>query len=221
MFERLKNTFSTRAAASAADDGLAQWAHGRLLNHMSLLGGAYALGGRLHDRPFRAECIATSRAYMQGLELMAKADLGLTPEVTVIVMNRSLKRSLEALANDLYAAVTDAVQTTAKAVPEEVRWLAMYRDAGWPGPDDAFWGRYAVLTDTPETARQWLDAASIGMLMDWPAEPGWDAPRLFMLARGKTYLRMQVGQPGDSTSALHALDIFEHLSGRALRLLER
>lgn len=221
MFERLKNAFSARAAASDADEGLAQWAHERLLNHMPLLGGAYAMGGRLLDRPFRAECIATSRAYMQGMELMAKADLGLTPEINVIVMNRSLKRRLETMAQELYAEVTDALQTTAKALPEEVRWLSMYRDAGWPGLDDAFWGRYAVLTDAPETARQWLDADSIAMLMDWPAEPGWDAPRLFMLTRGRTYLRMQADQPGDSTSALHALDIFEHLSGSALRLLER
>lgn len=221
MFERLKNAFSARAASGAADEGLAQWAHERLLSHMPLLGGAYALGGRLLDRPFRAECIATSRVYIQGMELMAKADLGLTPEVSVIVMNRSLKRSLEALAHELCTEVTDALQTNTKALPEEVRWLSMYRDAGWPGPDDAFWGRYAVLTDAPETARQWLDTDSIDMLMNWPVESEGDAPRLFMLARGKTYLRMQVGQPGDSTSALHALDIFEHLSGRALQLLDR
>jgi hypothetical protein len=221
MFERLKTAFSSRVAAGDADEGLAQWAHERLLNHMPLLGGAYAIGGRLLDRPFRAECIASSRAYIQGMELMAKADLGLTPEVSVIVMNRALKRRLEVLANELYAEVTDALQTTARALPEEVRWLSMYRDAGWPGPDDAFWGRYAVLTDAPDMARQWLDDESIGMLMDWPAEPGGDAPRLFMLTRGKTYLRMQAGPPGDSTPALHALDIFEHLSGRALQLLDR
>lgn len=221
MFERLKNAFFARPVADAADEGIAQWAHERLLSHMPLLGGAYAMGGRLLDRPFRAECIASSRAYVQGLELMAKADLGLTHEVTVIVMNRALKRNLEALANELYADVTDELQTSAKALPEEVRWLSMYRDAGWPGPDDGFWSRYAVLTDAPDTARHWLDKDSIAMLMNWPTEPGWDAPRVFMLTRGKTYLRMQVGPPGDSAPALHALDIFEHLSGSALQLLER
>ncbi len=190
-----------------------------MLSHTSLNDGAYAIGGRLHDRPFRAECVTTSRSYMQGMELMAKADLGLSPEATVIVMNRSLKRTLEGIANDLYAEATDTLRTTKKSMPEEVRWLSMLRDAGWPGPDDAFWGRYAVLTDAPETARHWLDKASINMLMDWPSEPGWDAPRLFMLARGKTYLRLQVGPTGDNTSPLHALDIFEHLSGHAMELL--
>jgi hypothetical protein len=160
MFERLKSAFFARPPVAAADEALAQWARERLLNHMALLGGAYALGGRLHDRPFRAECIATSRAYMQGMELMAKADLGLSPDVTVIVMNRALKRSFEAMANELYAEATETSRTTRKALPEEVRWLSMFRDAGWPGPDGDFWGRYAVLTDSPETARHWLDAAS-------------------------------------------------------------
>lgn len=220
MFERLKNAFGARSSADGADEGLVQWAHERLLSYMPLIGGAYAMGGRLLDRPFRAECIASSRAYIQGLELMAKADLGVTPEVNVIVMNRALKRSLEALANGLYAEVTDTLQTTAKALPEEVRWLSMYRDAGWPGPVDEFWGRYAVLTDAPEMARHWLDSESVSMLMDWPTESEGDAPRLFMLTRGKTYLRMQVGKSGDHTAALHALDIFEHLSGRAVQLLE-
>lgn len=221
MFERLKSAFSARATPGDGDDGLAQWAHARLLSHMPLLGGAYALGGRLLDRPFRAECIATSRVYMQGMELMAKADLGLSPEVNVIVMNRALKRSLEALANPAHELAAQGAQATTRSVPEEVRWLSLYHEAGWPGPDDAFWGRYAVLTDAPETARQWLDADCIGWLMDWPGEPGWDAPRLFVLTRGKTYLRMQAGQAADNASALHALDIFEHLSGRALQLLDR
>lgn len=179
------------------------------------------MGGRLLDRPFRAECIVSSRAYIQGMELMAKADLGLSSEVNVIVMNRALKRTLEVLANGLYAGITDALQTTASALPEEVRWLSAYRDAGWPGPVDQFWGRYAVLTDAPGMARHWLNAESVAMLMDWPGEPEGDAPRIFMLTRGKTYLRMQVGSSGDNTTALHALDIFEHLSGRALQLLER
>jgi hypothetical protein len=221
MFERLKNAFGARSSSDGFDDGLAQWAHERLLNYMPLLGGAYAMGGLLHDRPFRAECIASSRRYIQGMELMAKADLGLTSEISVILMNRSLKRQLESQAHALYAEVTQALQTAAQALPEEIRWLSMYRDAGWDGPDDRFWARYAVLTDAPETARQWLDPASVELLMDWPGAMPSDTPVLFRLARGKTYLRLQVSDPGESAIALHALDIFEHLSGRALLLLER
>lgn len=221
MFERFKNAFGTRPTSGVVDDGIAQWARERMLSHMGLLGGAFALGGRLMDRPFRAESIASSRSYIQGMELMAKADLDLTEEVNVIIMNRALKRSFEARANSLFGDVTDSLKTKARSVPEEIGWLSLYRDAGWNGPDDDFWARYAVLTDMPDVARDWLDAQSVEWFMNTPT--GWDSatPVILMLTRGKTYLRMQEGEPGDSTAALHALDIFEHLSGRALQLLDR
>lgn len=214
MFERLKNAFGHPASTPRDDGALSQWAHERLLSHLPLLGGGFAMGGRLLDRPFRAESVSSSRAYIQGVELMAKADLGLTTEVNVILMNRALKRSLEAQA-------AEGLQIKENPVPEEVRWLSLYRDAGWAGPDERFWARYAVLTDAPEVARQWLDAESLEWLMGWPEPVQPETPLMFMLTRGKTYLRLQVDKPGDSAAALHALDIFEHLSGRALQLLER
>jgi hypothetical protein len=221
MFERLKNALGARSSAGHVDETVAQWASERLLSHMALMGGGFAMGGRLHDRPFRAESISSSRWYIQGLELMGKADLGLTPEINIVLMNRELKRRLEAKANSLYAEATEGLQTTAKSVPEEVRWLSLYRDAGWEGPDDAFWARFAVLTDSPVTARQWLDEQSIEMLMDGPADWQADTPMILMLTRGKSYLRLQASQENGSALALHALDLFDHLSGRALQLLAR
>ena len=91
-------------------------------------------------------------------ELMARADLGLRQEGNVVVMNRRLKNVLEAQSHQLYSKYTDDLQTIAGVVPDEVRWLAMYRDAGWAGPDRGFWARYAVLTDAPDTARRWIDS---------------------------------------------------------------
>lgn len=221
MFDRLKKALGSGSVRVVPDDSVAHWAHERMLSHMPLLGGSFAMGGRLLDRPFRAECIASSRSYITGLELLAKADLELSEEVNVIIMNRSLKRAFEAQANALYADVTGSLKTSKKALPEEVRWLSLYRDAGWNGPDDDFWARYAVLTDMPDVARDWLDAQSVEWFMDGP--PRWSAevPLILMLTRGKTYLRLQVGEPGDSAATLHALDIFEHLSSRAIQLLDR
>jgi hypothetical protein len=46
-------------------------------------------------------------------------------------------------------------------------------------------------------------------------------PVMFMLMRGKAYLRLQVDHPEDRAAALHALDLFEHLCGRALQLFGR
>lgn len=217
MFDRLKNALSGRAADPLRDDALARWAADRLLSHLPMLGGTYALGGRLLDRPFRAECTTPHRDYIRGMGLLGKADLDLSPEMHVVLMNRALKRTLEARAK----AGEGPRHGGGRSVPEEVRWVGLFRDAGWPGPPDAFWARYAVLTDAPELALRWLDGASIEMLMDWPAEVSPETPVMFMLMHGKAYLRLQVDRPQDRSAALHALDLFEHLCGRALQLFGR
>lgn len=225
MFAQIRNALtgaiSGRTAGPEQGDALAQWAADRLMSHLPMLGGTYALGGRLLDRPFRAECTTAHRDYIQGMELLAKADLDLSHEMHVVLLNRPLKRTLELKAHGRAADGGSGAQAPDKTLPEELRWLGMFRDAGWPGPPDAFWARYAVLTDAPELALRWLDSASIGMLMDWPAEVTAETPVMFMLMRGKAYLRMQIDRPDDRSAALHALDLFEHLCGRALQLFDR
>jgi len=84
----------------------------------------------------------------------------------------------------------------ADTLPEEVRWLATFRDAGWPGPDEAFWARYAVLTDAPELARQMIDEATIAGLMQWPDDAVQaDTPLMLMRLRGKVQMRLQLNRP--------------------------
>jgi hypothetical protein len=220
MFDRLKNALAHPPSPPViGDDAVVAWAAERLLRHRALPGGAYSLSGRLHDKAFRAECTPSTRSYIVGLELMAKTDLGLPPAGSVIVMNRALKRTLEAQANGLFAKATQSLQTRAEDMPEEIRWLTLYRDAGWAGPDERFWSRYAVLTDVPELAERWLDATALGLLQERAAEdPVTDSPLLLMLTRGKAYMRAQVTA---STGSAEALDLFEHLCGRALALAPR
>ncbi|MGE0099006.1 MAG: hypothetical protein AB7S86_11735 [Hydrogenophaga sp.] len=216
MFERLGKAMVGLRASSDPSTLLAQWAASQGLAFKSLIGGAYAIAGRWQDRAVRVECGAPSRDYLQGMELMGRADLGLATASSVVLMNRPLKRALEQRATALYASYTDELQTSAAMLPEEIRWLATYRDAGWAGPDEAFWERYAVLTDSTETAKAWLDTGAVQRLMTWPVN-GVSAttPVLFMLMRGKTYLRLQIDQTRDTATAVHALDLFRHLSEQA------
>ena len=146
MFERLKNALARLQWSTARSAPLAQWADQHGLGFRPLIGGAYALSGHWHGQAVRLECMAPSRPFIQGMELMARADLGLSVPGSVVLMNRSLKLMLEQRASELYSQYTDALQTTAQTLPDEIRWLAMYRDAGWTGPDRQFWARYAVLT---------------------------------------------------------------------------
>lgn len=223
MFERLKNALARLQWSPARSVPLEQWAQARGLDFIPMLGGAYALSGRWQDQPVRIECTTPSKPFIKGMELMARADLGRAAPGSVVLMNRSLKHLLEQQATELYSQYTDTLQTTAQAVPEEIRWLAMYRDAGWSGPDPRFWARYAVLTDTPDTARQWIDADGDGdglrRLMDWPSDAVTpETPLMLMLMRGKAYMRLQVDQTRDIATAVHALDLFRHFSEKARAL---
>jgi hypothetical protein len=221
MFERLKAAMSNRANGRERDAALVQWARDRSLDFGSVLGGGWTMSGRLLDRPFRAERAASTRDYIDGMAVLAKVDLGLRFDGSVVVMNRALKRALEAQANSLYSDVTDTVHTTAKALPEELRWLSMFRDAGWAGPENDFWRRYAVLTDAPEIARHWLAGEGVEQLMNWPPDGDEHMPVVLMLMRGKTYLRMGNAGRGHHGAALSMLGTFEHLSRRAVELFGR
>jgi hypothetical protein len=218
MLPRLKNVLNPSAWLRARSAPLANWAQDHALSFNPMMGGAYSLAGRWRDRPVRIQCLEASRPFIQGMELMARADLGLKPQGNVVVMNRRLKEVLEAQSLALYSQYTDELQTMAGVVPEEVRWLAMYRDAGWAGPDRSFWGRYAVLTDAPEMARRWIDSETEQRLMDWPKWVTEETPMMLMLQRGKTYMRMQIDRSGDTAIALHALGLFDRASQRALEM---
>jgi hypothetical protein len=93
-------------------------------------------------------------------------------------------------------------------LPEEVRWLSMFKEVGWETAPDAFWQRYAVLAEHREHAQQWLDPRLMHLLLDWPKEgPGPQIPFILVLQRGKLYLRMEYSPAGVSTLA-HATAIF-------------
>lgn len=221
MFASFKSVLSAPAWRRNRTAPLAQWAQDHALRFEPMLSGAYALAGRWQDRPVRIQCLKASRPFIQGMELMARADLGLRQEGNVVVMNRRLKDVLEAQSRALFSAYTDDLQTMAGVVPEEVRWLATYRDAGWAGPDQRFWGRYAVLTDAPGMARRWIDSETERQLMGWPEGVSDETPVMLMLQRGKTYMRMQVDRGGDTDTALHALDLFDRASQRAMDIAAR
>lgn len=221
MFERLKKAFSSTASPQEPDDGLAQWAIGHMLSHHRLPNGATAVEGLLHDKPFKAGCAPSTRSYIVGVELMARADLGLREDMNIIVMHRTLKRALDKTAANLFAEVTDTLRTTDRPLPEEMAWLSMYRDAGWPGPSTDFWSRYCVLTDAPEAAREWLDGELIEWLMDMPAELRPVTPFLIAFTRGKLYLHLQMEHADDGAISHPVLDAVEALSARAVKLFGR
>ena len=215
MLEPLLNLMSPARRARALHAPLVAWGEAHGLAFSSGKEGACSLAGEWGGRPVRIDVQAASRSYMDGQELSARCDLGLDPLASVIVMNRALKRGIERWGDYLYSQLTNSLQTMADTLPEEVRWLATFRDAGWPGPDEAFWARHAVLTDAPELARQMIDEATVAALMQWPDDAVQaDTPLMLMRLRGKLQLRLQLNRPRHPASEVAALDVFARLCQR-------
>lgn len=215
MLDALLNLVSAARRARSAHAVLMTWGEHHGLAFEPGKDGACSLAGQWGGRPVRVDLQPTARPYLVGLEIHARCDLGLDPLASVVVMNRALKRSIERWADYLYSQLTNPLQTMADSLPEEVRWLAGFRDAGWPGPDDAFWARYAVLTDAPELARQQIDETVARALMRWRHGTGDDAPLMLMRLRGKLQMRLQLAQPRDTAGETAALDLFALLCQRA------
>jgi hypothetical protein len=220
MFDRLKKVFGTSAdkplgRSVATPDAASLWASAQGFAYSSLgEGKGFSMTGLVGSSPWRLERGRSSREYIRGEELRARAELKVDEDVAVLIMNRALKEVLEKQAYQLY---TDTLQTTADPkLPEEMRWLAMYREVGWDSLGPAFWARYSVLTDKRAHALAWLDQNLAELLMSWP-EPAPDAqvPFVLMLLRGKSYLRMQY-TPADMPTLEHAALVFTSACESAL-----
>ena len=201
---------SDSAEGSQAGDGV--WREG------------FSVNGLLNDKPWKLERAAGSRDYISGEEVRGRADIAVDAEVSIIIMNRPLKELLEKRA---YALYTDSLETKASpTLMEEMRWLALYSEAGWGSLADAFWHRYAVMTSHREHAMSWLTPKLTSLLMTWadPA-PAADVPFILMVMRGKVHLRMQLPSADANTlsyisklfetAAKSAIDVFSTQPGHS------
>lgn len=215
MFERIKKAFGRSAPAGAAQRAhvpdhhqqTSEWAHRHgLAFEGSAQSASFTVSGDALGKPWRLQRARPSRPFIHGDELRARAELGLGTDVAVLVINRPLKEALERQA---YASFTDSLQTTADAgTHEELRWLSMFDELGWPGAPDAFWTRYAVVGDNLAHAQAWLDDAMCGLLLGWPQDgPDAQTPFTMMLVRGKAYLRMEYA-PADLPTLAYTTNIF-------------
>lgn len=226
MFDRLKKVLGTPGKPETQPsvqplgplDPVAEWAGGLGFTHEGFgEGKGFALSGKVSGKPFKLERGRSSRDYIRGEELRARGELKVNDDVSVLIMNRPLKDALEKKAYEMY---TDTLQTTADpSLPEEMRWLAMYPEAGWDGVPEGFWDRYSVLADQKEQAQQFVNAQVAELLMSWPKPaPDDQVPFILMILRGKSYLRMQY-TPADLPTLQHAMLVFTTASQAAVARL--
>jgi hypothetical protein len=214
MFDRIKKAFqrdpkerSGSVPSRHSHAPVSEWAASRGMTLSGgALGSAVTMQGKVGGRSWRMELGRPTRDYISGEELRARAELGVFDDVGAMIINRPLKETLERRA---YSMITDTLQTTADPrLPEEMRWLAMYDEIGWDGPPQAFYARYAVLSDKRENVLAWVDDHLVRQLMAWPEPaPPAQVPFMIVLLRGKCYLRMQY-MPPETTTLDHATDVF-------------
>jgi hypothetical protein len=226
MFDRIKKAFQREAKNGEAAPSqflhgpVSEWAQSRGMSFSSgAMGHTVSMQGKVGGRPWRMELGRPTRDYIAGEELRARAELGVNDDVGAMIINRPLKEALERRA---YSMITDTLQTTADPrLPEEMRWLAMYDEIGWEGPSEAFWGRYAVLSDKREHALAWVDNTIISELMAWPdPAPNAQVPFMIVLLRGKCYLRMQY-LPAETSTLEHATTVFTLACENALDVFRK
>ncbi|MBV7429899.1 MULTISPECIES: hypothetical protein [unclassified Acidovorax] len=200
MFDRLRKAFSA-SGSSASTPGrpvtnrdVSRWAAGQRLAIVAhATDGHFDLGGDIHGHPWRLECGAPTRDYVQGLELRGRADVGADPDAAVMVINRPLQEVLE---GTVYDAITDTLQTAvSSSLPEEMRWLSMYEEMSWPGLPASFREHFTVVSERIELAQRWIHAPVVSQLLNAVEGEGGaeraKSPLVLMLARGRVYLRME------------------------------
>jgi hypothetical protein len=178
-------------------------------------GQGFVIDGVLEGQPWRLECGPSQRPYIEGQELRMRIELGLPPDLLMLLLTRPLMESLEKQAFEEF---TQSNQTQlGSATPEETRWLVLFPKipfVAWPALRSKFGG----VSNVPEEGTGWLDGplarelerASAGLLKELP-------PWLLMTSKGRAYLRMQA--PGiDEIGIAAALALFETACTEALRI---
>jgi hypothetical protein len=213
MLEGLKRLFAGSLTAPAQDwDGIVPWAAQRQYAFRGVQSEGFVIDGRLGATPWRLEWGPSQRPYIVGQELRLRAELGLVPDLQVVVMNRKLQESMERTVFNQYI---EGVQTRIdNQTPPEMRWLVMFpKLTGSEMP--VLRDRYIALSSIKRWLQQWLDGSLSQALAAIRVDE--TVPVVLMIGRGRLMLR--TAQPDAAVEPLQAwLRVFEIAMREARRI---
>jgi hypothetical protein len=178
-------------------------------------GVGFVLDGGMESKPWRLEWGPPQRNYIAGHELRLRMELGLSPNLQMLLLSQPL---LETLERQTFERFTETTQTVIDgATPEEMRWLAMFPKVSYKGSKNVRM-RFSLVGNTPAVAASWvegalahqLEEAAVGFLVNEP-------PFVLMTLRGRVYLRMQMPEP-EVLLIGQAVALFETAVLQALRV---
>lgn len=216
MLESIKRWVAGAPEGVADWSAVAAWARGRQgVFKRARDNQGFVVDGLQGGRAWRLEWGPPQRSYIEGHELRLRMELGLAPDLQMLLMSRPLMETLERQTFERY---TEQMQTQIDvATPEEMRWLAMLPKVPLAGSKD-FRFRFGGVAMSPQVAAAWIDgalterleAAARGVLADEP-------PFVLMTLRGRVYLRLQLAVP-DVAAISAMVDVFECAVTQAARM---
>lgn len=141
----------------------------------------------------RIEWGEPQRSYMPGPELRMRCEMGLHPDLQLMVLCRVLMETLE---NAVFEAYTDTLKTRVDTdTPEEMRWLVMFPKLGNVS-SQLVRQRFGIVGVTKDLAHDWIE----GELSAALAQASQDLlpeghPFVLMCMRGNLYLRTAMAEP--------------------------
>ena len=212
MLDGLKRLFTGSAAATDDWGGVTPWAASREFSFRGVPGEGFVIDGRLAATPWRLEWGPSQRPYIKGQELRLRSELGLAPDLQVVVMNRTLQEKME---KDVFDQYVEGVQTRIdNQTPPEMRWLVMFPKL--PGTEmPELRERYVALASSKSWLLQWL----LGPLSQALAGLRGDesTPIVLMIGRGRLMLRTALPD-ADAASLQLWLRLFECAMREARRV---
>jgi hypothetical protein len=213
MLDGLKRLFS--GGSPGAEQGwtdISAWAQPKQYTLRAVPGEGFVLDGRLGATPWRLEWGPSQRPYIAGQELRIRAELGLSPELQVVVMNRALQEKME---RDVFEQYVEGVQTRIdNQTPPEMRWLVMFPKLGGSEMGELR-ERYVALASVKHWLVAWLQGPLTQALAALRVEA--ETPVVLMIGRGRLMLRTALAEP--EVASLQAwLRLFEAAMREARRV---
>lgn len=195
---------------------VAEWAkHNKLKYKREQEGEGFVVNGGMESKPWRLEWGPPQRQYIDGHELRLRMELGLSPNLQILLISHPL---LETLERQTFERFTESTQTVIDVnSPEEMRWLAMFPKVPFQGAKEVR-TRFGLVGNVVAEAEAWVNGALARQLEE--AAAGFlkhEPPFVLMLLRGRAYMRVQMHDPQVSQIG-QAVALFETAVLQALRV---
>lgn len=191
MLDGLKRWFGkTPGAASPEAEELLPWVEAHQYSFRGVPKEGFVIDGRLGATPWRLEWGPSQRPYVQGQELRLRAELGLSNDLQLVVMNQQLQQQME---KDVFDQYVEGVQTRIdNQTPPEMRWLVMFPKL--PGAEmGALREAFVALGSQKRWLEQWLQGPLSAALVAQHLPPA--TPMVLMIGRGRLMLRTSLPEP--------------------------